>query len=186
MTGSPHVALRAPGNGYLRREHVLPLCDAIPQRTAPLATLTSIAVSALLALAADTHDLTPLALTMLWLWLFGWTVEDRLGRPRFVVLFLACGALAWSVASAADALDGAVAGVLGAYFSLSPRGIMLVLVPVPPLIVEVPAVVLLGVWFLVEVVLGPFLPPLSALAAGAAMSLLLRRPERMRVEWWSP
>ncbi len=138
------------------------------------------------ALAVGTVAAGPLAVGMLYLWLFGWTVEDRLGRGRFVALFLACGALAWSVASADEAVDGAVAGILGAYFVLYPRSIVLMLVPMPPLLVEVPAVVFLGLWFLFQILLGPFAPQLAGLAAGAALGVVLRRAERMRVEWWSP
>jgi membrane associated rhomboid family serine protease len=164
---------------------MLPVCDVIPPRTQPYATLTLIAVSVGFGLAAGAAG-GPLALSSLCLWLFGWTVEDRLGRARFLTMFLACGVLAWSISSPDEAVDGAVAGVLGAYFVLYPRSIVLMLVPAPPLLVEVPAVVCLSLWFLIQILIGPFAPQLAGLAAGAALGMVLRRAERMRVEWWSP
>ena len=99
-----------------------------------------------------------LILNMWTLWLFGPTVEDRLGYGRYLAFYLACG-LAASVAhfvfnptSVVPALgaSGAIAGVLGSYMRLFPLARVVVLVPVifVPLFFEVPAFVFAGLWFL--------------------------------------
>jgi membrane associated rhomboid family serine protease len=97
---------------------------------------------------------------MWYLWIFGDNVEDRVGHGRFMVFYLMCGmaaALGQVVADPHSTLptigaSGAIAGVMGAYFVLYPRSRVLTLIPlilVMP-IVEVPAIVLLGVWFLMQ------------------------------------
>jgi membrane associated rhomboid family serine protease len=92
------------------------------------------------------------------LWIFGDNVEDRLGHARFLVFYLLCGtaaALGQVAAAPASTLpmvgaSGALAGVMGAYFVLYPRSRVLTLVPLD--IVELPAIVLLGVWLLTQMV----------------------------------
>jgi membrane associated rhomboid family serine protease len=97
---------------------------------------------------------------MWYLWIFGDNVEDRVGHGRFMVFYLLCGmaaALGQVVVDPHSTLptigaSGAIAGVMGAYFVLYPRSRVLTLIPlilVMP-IVEVPAIVLLGVWFLMQ------------------------------------
>jgi membrane associated rhomboid family serine protease len=74
-------------------------------------------------------DWLHLAFNMLFLWVFGNNIEDRLGRVRFLPFFLVCGALAGLVQAAADpgsavpliGASGAISGVLGAYLVLYPR-----------------------------------------------------------------
>jgi membrane associated rhomboid family serine protease len=94
-----------------------------------------------------------LAGNMLFLWIFGDNVEDRVGRGRFVAFYLICGAVAaltqalpdrWSTVPMVGA-SGAVSGVLGGYLVLYPRGN--VLIAMPFLLARVPALVMLGVWF---------------------------------------
>jgi membrane associated rhomboid family serine protease len=96
---------------------------------------------------------------MWYLWIFGDNVEDRLGHGRFIVFYLMCGILAaigQIVIEPASTLpmigaSGAIAGVMGAYFVLYPRSRVLTLVPFIFLqIVEIPATVLLGFWFLMQ------------------------------------
>jgi membrane associated rhomboid family serine protease len=92
--------------------------------------------------------------------IFGPTVEDALGRLRFLALCLLGGvlALAVQVALAPNSIfpallaTGPVAVVLGAYLRLYPRARVVSLVPIPTFatIVEVPAVLLLGLWLLVQ------------------------------------
>jgi membrane associated rhomboid family serine protease len=145
-----------------------------------------------------------LASNLLFLWIFGENVEDRMGRGRFLLFYLICGSIAGLVhaataSRAAPALGsaGAVAGVMGAYFVLYPRSRVLTLVPFA--LVETPAVLYLAVWFVLQLLAGPGLPLAAApgvrgpglwalaaaFAGGAALVLLFRRPERVRVEWWS-
>jgi len=95
---------------------------------------------------------------MLYLWIFGDNVEDRVGHARFVLFYLICGAVAALAQALPDmgsrvpmiGASGAVSGVLGAYIVLYPRANVLVLVP---LIVvfqtfRVPAWIVLGMWFI--------------------------------------
>ncbi len=101
-----------------------------------------------------------LAGNMLYLWIFGNNIEDRLGRGRFLMFYMLCG-LAASYAQVAASPDsrvpiigasGAIAGVLGAYFVLFPRSRVLTLVPLVVVfrVVEIPAVYLLGFWLLLQ------------------------------------
>ena len=95
----------------------------------------------------------------LWtLYIFGDNVEDRMGHLRFLGFYLASGIVA-GLAHAALApastiptigASGAIAGVLGAYFVLFPSARVLTLVPLifVPWLVEIPAFVYLGIWFL--------------------------------------
>jgi len=97
---------------------------------------------------------------MWYLWIFGDNVEDRVGHGRFMVFYLSCGiaaALGQVVVDPNSTLptigaSGAIAGVMGAYFVLYPRSRVLTLIPLIVLmpIVEVPAIVLLGLWFLMQ------------------------------------
>jgi membrane associated rhomboid family serine protease len=147
---------------------------------------------------------------MLYLWIFGDNVEDRMGHGRFIAFYLLCGAGA-ALAQTAMGPDspvpmvgasGAIAGVMGAYFVLYPRSKIVTLLP-PILVirlVEVPAIFFLGLWFLLQRVsgLGSIAATSSGLAAGgvafwaqvagfvvgASGVVLLKRPERQRVEWW--
>ena len=101
---------------------------------------------------------------MLSLWIFGDNVEDRLGHGRFILFYLLCGTLAALAHVWADPLSplptigasGAIAGVMGAYFVLYPHSRVITLLPIFVFIqiVEVPAVVFLGLWFLLQLVSG--------------------------------
>jgi rhomboid family protein len=103
-----------------------------------------------------------LLVDMLFLWMFGNTVEDSMGWATFLAFYLAGGiaALALQVAIGPNSLSptigsaGAVAAVLGGYVALHPRGKVLTLVLIPFLftVIEVPVVVMLVVWFVVQAV----------------------------------
>jgi membrane associated rhomboid family serine protease len=99
----------------------------------------------------------------LWyLWIFGDNVEDRLGHGRFIVFYLLCGIAAAMGQIAIEptstlptiGASGAIAGVMGAYFVLYPRSRVLTLIPLIIFweIVELPAIILLGFWFLMQLV----------------------------------
>ena len=145
---------------------------------------------------------------MLYLWIFGDNVEDRMGHGRFALFYLLCGvsaALAQTLVSAGSLVpmvgaSGAVAGVMGAYFVLYPRSRVLTLFPFPLTLIEIPAVYLLGLWFVLQFVSGlgtlspagdgqlvggvAFWAHIAGFGAGILMVFLFRRPERDRVEWW--
>src|SRR4051794_21239380 len=96
---------------------------------------------------------------MWYLWIFGDNVEDRCGHGRFIVFYLLCGIAAafGQIAMNPNSLlptigaSGAIAGVMGAYFILYPQSRVLTLVPIFWFeVIEVPAIVLLGFWFLMQ------------------------------------
>jgi len=97
---------------------------------------------------------------MWYLWIFGDNVEDRLGHGRFIVFYLLCGiaaALGQVFMDPTSTLptigaSGAIAGVMGAYFVLYPQSRVLTLIPWIIIweVIELPAYVLLGFWFLMQ------------------------------------
>src|SRR5258706_10808598 len=96
---------------------------------------------------------------MWYLWIFGDNVEDRVGHGRFILFYLLCGIAAAAGQVAVDpnstlptiGASGAIAGVMGAYFVLYPHSRVLTLIPWIFLqVVELPAIVLLGFWFLMQ------------------------------------
>jgi membrane associated rhomboid family serine protease len=142
-----------------------------------------------------------LILNMWTLWLFGGAVEDRLGHGRYVVFYFSCGVLA----SAAHALfnpgstvpalgaSGAIAGIMGAYVSMFPLARIIVVVPIVfiPLFFEWPAILFVGIWFVLQLLQGTvdLLTPstgagvawwahVGGFLAGLVLAPVLRRPQR--------
>jgi len=105
-----------------------------------------------------------LAGNCLFLWIFADNVEDRLGHFKFLVFYLLCGVAAtvahglFNLSSKIPAIgaSGAIAGVLGAYFILFPRARVLTLIPLFIFwqIVEIPAFIFLGIWFIFQFLFG--------------------------------
>ena len=101
---------------------------------------------------------------MWYLWIFGDNIEDRLGPFGFVAFYLASGIVACLLhyASHTDSriptlgASGAIAGVLGGYLVTCPRARVVTLVPLFPFfqVVALPAVFVLGLWFVYQFVLG--------------------------------
>jgi membrane associated rhomboid family serine protease len=101
---------------------------------------------------------------MWFLWIFGDTVEDRLGRARYLLFYLLCGVLASLAHVAAteefgqnDMLpalgaSGAISGVLGAYVRLYPTKRVTVVVGL--FLIEVPAYMAMGLWFIFQLISG--------------------------------
>lgn len=102
---------------------------------------------------------------MLFLWVFGDNVEEAMGRARFLVFYVLSGLTATAAQTYVTltlgspgqveipmvGASGAIAGVLGAYVVLFPLARVLALVPLPlPIPVELPALFLIGVWFLLQ------------------------------------
>jgi membrane associated rhomboid family serine protease len=101
---------------------------------------------------------------MLYLWIFGDNVEDRLGHVRFLVFYLFAGIAAamlqilfnpFSTVPMIGA-SGAIAGVMGAYFVLYPHSRVLTVVFLLFIldVVEIPAIFFLGVWFVMQLLNG--------------------------------
>jgi membrane associated rhomboid family serine protease len=119
---------------------------------------------------------------MLYLWIFGDNVEDRLGHLKYLVFYLLCGWIAsfahiWaSPASRVPSIgaSGAIAGVLGAYLVLFPHARVHALLPLGIFtqMVHIPAVFFLGFWFLQQFLLG-------------AADLNVRTAETGGVAWWA-
>jgi membrane associated rhomboid family serine protease len=101
---------------------------------------------------------------MLYLWIFGDNVEDRLGHGRFILFYLLCGLAAAltqiyiSPTSKTPMIgaSGAIAGVLGAYLLLFPQSRVLALIPIVFFlqVVEIPAFIFLLFWFFMQFLSG--------------------------------
>ncbi len=110
-----------------------------------------------------------IAFNMLFLWIFGNNVEDSMGRGRFVLFYLVAGIAAAYAQALLDTnatvpaigASGAVAGVLGGYLLLYPHARVLTLVFIIFFVtlIEIPAVIMLGIWFVLQ-----FLPAIGQLA----------------------
>jgi membrane associated rhomboid family serine protease len=106
---------------------------------------------------------------MLFLWVFGNNIEDSMGRIVFVPFYLLAGIVAVYAQALLDTgatiptggASGAVSGVLGAYALLHPRARVLTLIFIIFFVtlVEIPAMIMLGAWFILQ-----FLPAVGQLA----------------------
>jgi membrane associated rhomboid family serine protease len=94
------------------------------------------------------------------LYIFGDNVEDRLGPLRYLLFFLLCGFASglshlfinWHSQVPTIGASGAIAGVMGAYLILYPKSKILTFIPIFffPYFIEIPALVFLGIWFLIQ------------------------------------
>ncbi len=120
--------------------------------------------------------LAHIAGNMLFLWIFGDNVEDFFGHLPYLLFYLVCGVgsgllhVLFNLTSPVPALgaSGAISGVMGAYMLLYPRERILTLIFI--FLVPIPAVFILGYWFLLQ-----FLAGISALGASASGG----------VAWWA-
>jgi rhomboid family protein len=111
---------------------------------------------------------------MLYLWIFGDNVEDRFGHAKFIVFYLLCGLaatfaqLAFSLGSHVPNLgaSGAIAGVLGAYILMFPQGSVRVLQG--QRVVQVPALIVIGLWIALQLFSGFGSVASSAQSGGVA------------------
>jgi membrane associated rhomboid family serine protease len=142
---------------------------------------------------------------MVFLWIFGDNVEDRVGHGGFLLFYLGTGgvaALAQVFANPASVApmigaSGAIAGVMGAYFVLYPHSRILTAVFFFLFldIIEIPAIFFLGVWFLLQVVHGSlsagvegggvaFWAHAGGFAAGLLIGVYLRGRDRAARAYW--
>jgi len=113
---------------------------------------------------------------MWFLWVFGDNVEDAMGPGRFIFFYLLCGlaaAAAQTMTNTSSALpmvgaSGAIGGIMGAYGRLYPHARVQTLLILGFLItrVSMPAIAMLGYWFIIQLVAG--IPSLSATGGGVA------------------
>jgi len=105
-------------------------------------------------------DIMHLGGNMLYLWIFGDNVEDRMGHAKFLAFYLLCGFLA-SIAQIAIGpnsiipnlgASGAIAGVLGAYLILFPRKGIRVMMGYS--VTQIPALIVVGLWGVLQFVGG--------------------------------
>jgi len=130
---------------------------------------------------------------MLYLWIFGDNVEDRFGHFKFTIFYLVCGLaatfaqLAFSLSSNIPNLgaSGAIAGVLGAYLLLFPQGKVRVLQGRQ--VIQVPALIVIGLWIVIQLFSGigsitstadtggvAYMAHIGGFLAGIVLTLLLR------------
>ncbi len=115
---------------------------------------------------------------MVFLYVFGDNIEDRFGHGRFIVFYLLTGAAAAAtqvyIEPGSDVpmvgASGAIAGVLGAYVILYPRAKVLTLIPIFVFfqLIELPAFIFLGLWFLMQIGSGLLALQIGADAGGVA------------------
>jgi membrane associated rhomboid family serine protease len=100
-----------------------------------------------------------LAGNMLYLWIFGNNIEDKLGHLKYLIFYLLCGVAAALGQTLIDpssevpmiGASGAISGVLGAYILLFPRAnVMVLIIFVFIRFIAVPAYVVLGLWFVMQ------------------------------------
>jgi membrane associated rhomboid family serine protease len=129
---------------------------------------------------------------MLFLWIFGDNVEDHLGRAKFLIFYLVCGiaaALAQVAVSAESSIpnlgaSGAISGVLAGYLVLFPKGRVRVLMR--GRVVALPAVVVIGLWIVLQLISGiasftqsaqtggiAYMAHIGGFVAGLALAFLL-------------
>jgi len=146
---------------------------------------------------------------MWFLWIFGNNVEDSMGHWRFAVFYLLCGVLAAAaqVISATDSISpivgasGAIGGVMGAYIVLYPRVNVHLLILAGFIVTTfaVPAIWMLGYWFLLQLISGvaadsatggvAFWAHAGGFIAGVVLIPLFRKPElvaRHPYHGWKP
>jgi len=145
---------------------------------------------------------------MWYLWIFGDNVEDRFGHGRFLTFYLMAGIIAAFGQILIDpnstlptiGASGAIAGVMGAYFVLYPHSRVLTLLPLIIIweVIELPAIVLLGFWFVMQLFSAgtvamtastgtggvAFMAHVAGFAFGLGAVFVFRKRRRPQ-EWWS-
>ena len=137
---------------------------------------------------------------MLYLWIFGDNVEDRFGKVGFLISYLLCGLaataaqLAFSLSSNIPNLgaSGAIAGVLGAYILLFPKARVSVLQGAT--VIPVSALIVIGLWFILQLFSGlgsitdtantggvAFMAHIGGFVTGFVLTFLFRGNPRARV-----
>ncbi len=165
--------------GFVLRYGIVPAAVvAWPQSHLPLTAVTIPFFTSMFLHGGWLH----LIGNMWYLWIFGDNVEDRLGHLTYLAFYLLCGfgaAIVHTVLNAGTTVatigaSGAIAGVLGAYVVSYPFARVLTLLPIFIFIqvIEVPAIIVLGLWFIVQFLSG-------------TASLAITGPTAGGVAWWA-
>jgi membrane associated rhomboid family serine protease len=179
-------------------DHLINGADPTPEDACELVNQEQNAILTLFTSQFLHADILHLAFNMLFLWVFGNNIEDRLGRIRFLPFYLLCGAAAGLAQSLSDpdspipliGASGAISGVLGAYLVLYPKvGVLTVVLPFFFLPFRLPAWLWLVIYFALQFVyLGDsataegggvaYLAHIGGFVAGAALikAFLVGRP----------
>jgi membrane associated rhomboid family serine protease len=141
---------------------------------------------------------------MLFLWIFGDNVEDRLGHLRYLLFYFLCGLGAsaahiyfnWGSQIPSVGASGAIAGVLAGYVLLFPSASVRTLIFLGPFITmtRVPAIIMIGFWFVTQLLSGvaslgeveqtagvAFWAHIGGFIVGLPLVLLLRRSDNRRL-----
>ncbi len=112
------------------------------------------------------------------LFIFGDNVEDRMGKVRYFLFYILCGLIASfahfilhrNSAVPAIGASGAISGVMAAYMVMFPKSTIISLVPIIiiPLFIPIPALIYIGIWFLMQLLSGTTSLMLSGSATGIA------------------
>jgi membrane associated rhomboid family serine protease len=137
---------------------------------------------------------------MLYLWIFGDNVEDALGHLKFLFFYLICGLVADAAQIAVGpnsnipnlGASGAIAGVLAGYLVLFPRGQVRVLMGYA--VIPMPALVVIGLWFVLQFISGigsigatadtggvAYMAHIGGFLAGLVLAFILRSTTRAQV-----
>lgn len=147
---------------------------------------------------------------MIFLMPFGDNVEDRLGRFRYLLFYIACGLIATIIYTLFNAgstiplvgASGAIAGVLAGYLALFPKGVVkgFLLILIIFFRVDLPAFVFIGFWFITQVVSSfasignvaaaesggvAFLAHVGGFLAGLVLAPLMAKPQREIPQAWN-
>lgn len=149
-------------------------------------------------------DFLHIGFNMLFLWIFGNNIEDTFGRFRFILFYLLAGIggaflqIATNPGSTIPNLgaSGAISGILAAYLILFPRARVLTVIPIIFIfeIVRIPAIILIGFWFALQILSGLFslggdgggvayFAHIGGFVAGLVMTLLIPRRRYEKNPW---
>ncbi|MEJ5305347.1 MAG: rhomboid family intramembrane serine protease [Ignavibacteria bacterium] len=119
---------------------------------------------------------------MLYLWIFGDNVEDRMGHFRYILFYILCGLAAAGAHIITNpesniptiGASGAISGVLGAYLMLYPLARIVVVIPILFFwdVIKLPALIVLGFWFVTQIFQGTLALAIETTATGG-------------VAWWA-
>jgi membrane associated rhomboid family serine protease len=143
-------------NGFIQRFGAIPSMILNPSGPGSYCTL----ISSMFIHASLMHIVG----NMLFLWIFGDNIEDRMGHVFFFIFYIICGlagAFLHTITAPSSMVpmvgaSGAISGIMGAYILLYPKARILALVPLGFFlrIMKLPALLFLGVWFLYQFLLG--------------------------------